>query len=799
MLEIKSLGQMAINLKNATTGLRVDSRRSLLMIFLAETGRPQLRSELATFLWPRSERQQAQVSLRVLLNQMRAEGYAPYLQADRNTLALTNRDQVHYDMGELTALLNTLEQATPADLLAIEKLYQGPFCAGLPAEQFPELQEWSDAIQYSLEIRLAQAFERLSGYLLAQRKIAHALETSKHLVALAPYEERAQILYVSALAADNQILAARQHLAAYKALMREDFPNLPLNSEIERIAHLLNDPKRSHKLLGFLGQSQPAASVSVSLPEEPPQPQPITATIIGRDAEANWLQHLLNSGHRLISLVGMGGTGKTTFICSKLADLKSYAPDGVTFVDVRALGATINSDEDLLSTILHTRQMPQVNETPLFNQVIAALGPGRQVLVLDNFEEIHQCSNLVLQLFDALPYLTIIVTSRQRLSSGKEAVLVINGLPTAVNNDPATSPSQAARLFQETADKLYPQLINPGTDLPKIETLCRQLGGLPLAIELAAQKLAFYNLNELLQAITNDLTILENTAQDAPSHHRSLAAILVNTWQALPAEAQDVLMRLSVFSGRWHRLAMQAIAPAPHTTYQLLLNTTSIHMEKPGWFSMNPLLRQHAGKQMGQSEYQATMMRYSSYFLGLLPANHHLLDMVAARDSADTENALEYYTDIAAAWRWAVNHDLWSSLHSSISGLVDYLWHKPAWQEGADLLQLLTDRLPSRLLLPGQLFTAGMSSFGRGMLLAQQGDSPAHLQARRQGLTLLKRADDPWHIAAAHICHAEILLKHNSLTAEAAASLHIAAEIAVQHGFFVLQTRIDTLNPTIHG
>ncbi|MCB0073718.1 MAG: hypothetical protein KDE20_19755, partial [Caldilineaceae bacterium] len=103
MLTIVTLGQFDVRLEDVSVLAGKDAKWGLLLVYLAEAGTPQSRGKLARFLWPLVEIETARTNLRTLLMRMRREGLAPFLQADRSSVALANRDEIEYDCAVLRA------------------------------------------------------------------------------------------------------------------------------------------------------------------------------------------------------------------------------------------------------------------------------------------------------------------------------------------------------------------------------------------------------------------------------------------------------------------------------------------------------------------------------------------------------------------------------------------------------------------------------------------------------------------------------------------------------------------------
>lgn len=800
MLEIRALGRTTLRFsaKEGSCDV-VDRRRTLLMIYLAEMGAPQSRQAVAELLWPSSDAQLAMMSLRTLLTRMRSEGLAVYLEISRSTIALAADAMLSYDLAELRRVLHAGENATLATLLPAQQLYQGPFCADVAADRFPALREWADAVQYSLEAPLSRAFMRLTEQLLAQGAHEQAVQTGQCLIDLAPYDDHAQFLYGQALLASGQLLAARRHLASYRQVMAAEFPDLPIGAEIAQLDALLARPKRNAKV------TPPSTPhVTLSMPGAPalsPATQPRSQPFIGRQAEAAWLAELLATGERLITVVGLGGVGKTMFVRQQLPSLAHHGPDGVTFVDLRSGAAQSEGRQELFPALSQALRLSPAPGTPLLGQLLAALSHGQHLLILDNAEHLDQES--IAQLLAALPRLIIVATSRKRLGLADEALLTLRGLPVAASNAASSERSEAAQLFYLLARRLYPQFNQEQVATAQVEELCRRLGGLPLALQLAAQQLGFYTLADLLAAFEDYQTMLPAAATSHPSGV-NLTTVLRQTWGMLSPEARAVLAQLSVFADRWPRAVMQAIVPASPAVYQELVDKAVLQIEAPGWFSLHPLIKQYAGGRLTGAAHHDVMSRYSVYFLGLFDLGERFLEQAKIMELANFRRLQESHSDLALAWQWAVGQQIWPLLEKAVSGLVSYYSIARLELEGIRLLQLLVDTINGGPAAGQQPYLTGLGSYGIGYLYGLMRDYGPAVLWRRQGIGLLQQTGSPWDltITQAYFGHLLLACGQKDLTTEAIANLNAARVQAEHHSFHSPLIKINTslIYPSIfHG
>jgi non-specific serine/threonine protein kinase len=246
-------------------------------------------------------------------------------------------------------------------------------------------------------------------------------------------------------------------------------------------------------------------------------PIPLTS-FIGRSHEIAEVKRLLQTA-RLLTLTGVGGTGKTRLALRVASEVKEEFADGVCFVDLCTV-----SDAALvakaIASVLGVIGNPQV---PLSDTLKRILVEKELLLLLDNFEHVIEAAPLVYDLLAAAPRLTALVTSREalRLSGEQEFPVPPLSLPPADRPDDL-SESEAALLFVQRVQMMLPHFEVTGDNAPAIAQICARLDGLPLAIELAAARCKLLPPQVMLTRLDSRLTTLTGGSRDAPKRQRTL-------------------------------------------------------------------------------------------------------------------------------------------------------------------------------------------------------------------------------------------------------------------------------------
>jgi predicted ATPase/DNA-binding CsgD family transcriptional regulator len=305
----------------------------------------------------------------------------------------------------------------------------------------------------------------------------------------------------------------------------------------------------SHRELVRLAAGYLAAGAGAGPAASPRLPGPLTS-FVGRDGERAALAAALDSS-RLTSAVGPGGIGKTRLALAVAADVADRF-SGIWYVDLVPV-----SDPALLpAAVLAGVGADESSARPAEDVLAAAVGERRLLLVLDNCEHlVNAVAVLTERLLSACPNLAVLVTSRIRLVVPHEAVYAVPGLSVP---PPGGEGGDAAALFAERAAAAGAPL-PAGTSGRRAARICRALGGLPLAIELAAARLPSLGLDGLEAGLGDQLSLLAGGSRQQ-QRHRSLHDTLDWSYRLLGPREQAVLRRVSVFAAPFGLAAATEVA-----------------------------------------------------------------------------------------------------------------------------------------------------------------------------------------------------------------------------------------------
>jgi len=338
--------------------------------------------------------------------------------------------------------------------------------------------------------------------------------------------ERDILELLAAGAADKEI-ARQLHLSlnTVKWHNRQIYAKLGVENRTQAVAKAVE--------LNLLGEEQPPAKPAFRIPHNLPAP---VSSFVGREKEITEIIELLQD-HRLVTLTGPGGVGKTRLALevatSLLADGRYQ--DGIYFVELAVVRDSARIGEAILDALGLRMEVGQNAQ----ERLRLFLQDKNLLLALDNFEHLLSGAPLVTDLLTTDPSLSVLCTSREALHlSGEQSFLV----------EPLTiDPSR--ELFVQRARSVNPNFDPKEDDHQIIDQICARLDRLPLAIELAAAWVNIFNLEGLLEQLSDRFSLLTRAPRDAPARHQTLAAAIDWSYNLLDEEEQVLFRRLAVFQG----------------------------------------------------------------------------------------------------------------------------------------------------------------------------------------------------------------------------------------------------------
>jgi predicted ATPase/class 3 adenylate cyclase/DNA-binding SARP family transcriptional activator len=574
-LRVYTLGHFRIERGGEAIKLdRSDARKGLQLFKCLLSRSARLPREQAYELfWPESSSDAVRTTYRTALLRLRdlLEPDVPHeqsiIQSNRETVGIRRDVDIWVDAKEFERLVAEARQAEAPDepLEEADRLYLGDY---LPDDLY---EDWSTQRREALR-RLWSELQSQVGWSRERRgDIDGAIAAFQRLFDSDRSDERSarELMLLQARLGRRSaaLLAYQQHAEALRRLLGEGSQNIEPDSETQRLRSeiLAGETRTSVSLVGV----RPSAGAQNGQPADRPSENgrdgahgrrvrlkrgslPVVArAVIGRAVEIAAVQNLLRSPEvRLLTLTGVGGSGKTCLAVEVASHVAEQFVDGVYFVDLAPI-----SDPDLVLPAI--AQALGVREAGA-EHVHAAIGHAAILLLLDNVEQVVDAAYHALALLAACPRLKLLATSRVALRVRGESIFEVGPLrlpslpaadrvpPEAVEN---LANNPAVQLFVDRARAVRPGFLLTPDNAATVAHVCRRLDGLPLAIELAAARVRMFSLQDLLARLVSRLEVLTGGPRDMPARHQTMRDAIAWSYGLLPPTQQALFRRLAIFTG----------------------------------------------------------------------------------------------------------------------------------------------------------------------------------------------------------------------------------------------------------
>ena len=476
-------------------------------------------------------------------------------------------------------------------------------------------------------------------------------------------------------------------------------------------------------------------------------PAPLT-TFIGRKKEQAEIIRLI-AKHRLVTLAGAGGIGKSRLAMKVGEQIVEDYPSGVWLVEL----ASILDPSLVPHTTALTLGLREYPKRSVMDVICDTLRERRMLLLLDNCEQVlDACAQLSTAVLKICPQLKILATSREPLNMPGEAIYRVP--PLGLPNQPQILDTfrnyESIQLFEERAQLIQFDFSLTVENAASIAQICQRLDGIPLAIELAAAKVAVFSTEQIARQLHESFNLLTQGSRTALPRHQTLRASINWSWNVLTEPEQRLMRQLSVFAGGWTLEAAQSVCDGDVLTLLNSLVSKSLividqRTETNVRYSFHETIRQYAREKVLEAGGdEAIRDKHLAYFVRLvewaepeLYRSNQVVWFKKLDDELDNfRKALEWAltTDVPAGLRIAVvPWQFWQKRHY-LQELVDWL---------SKLLEryLMSDSLRAQALViygvyimrSGDLVEA-RKAVERGLLLAR---SVADRQIEALGLLYL--------------------------------------------------------------
>jgi predicted ATPase len=496
--------------------------------------------------------------------------------------------------------------------------------------------------------------------------------------------------------------------------------------------------------LGLLETNSSLAYVHFS----PKHNLPVQLTsFIGREKDLERIQHRL-MGHRLVTLIGAGGIGKTRLSQQVADQLIDHYADGVWLVEFAALDDPTLVPQSV-ATVLGIQH--RGDDHALVETLIHFLNAKTLLLILDNCEHLlDACAELADRLLTSCPNLKILATSREALGIIGEALYQVPSLtiPDAqqISLTEKLNDYESIRLFHERAQLVQMDFVLTKGNASSITQICSRLDGIPLAIELAAVRIRTFSAEQIAEQLDQCFHILTGGSRTALPKHQTLQASIDWSWHLLRDVEQILLRRLSVFAGGWTLEAAEAAcvgegveADAVLDLMTQLVNKSLVISEhgqvNEARYRILETIRAYTLQRLAESGEMETLRGRHAQYYGDLILNQ-------ASYGIGYANALHLQREldnIRATLSWCVATPKDIELGARLVWILQWFWYgRGYFSEG----RLWTKQILASPLLPEGSKSRAMALAASGFLAVWQGEHEESLIQIEDSLTIAQRLQE---------------------------------------------------------
>lgn len=666
MLEIRLFGGFQLSRDGLPLEMRKSRRADSLIAYLAvNLGKLHQREVLVNTLCV--DMQKPSDGFRTVLKFARdALGSSPihkedYLFADKTHAKLINADDLWVDVSDFNTPVSLVALPISTQALVYKAgLYLGPFLAGYESEEYNE--GWVMAERARLETRFDQLMKLLVDCLLQDQHWNDVLNWAEHWLRYASLPEGAYAALMMAYARLGDLGQLTETLDRYDHDMSA--AELRLSDDVLALYRRLKVDLEKDRHIGVDTQAAFAPTRPRELPRQ-------STTFVGRESNLQAIiADLSDPNCRLLTLVGLGGVGKTRLALEAAQLLVADFPDGVAYVEM----ARVKSAESFFSTLADALNFSPYGQESLQTQITNYLREKTVLLMLDACEHVLDIKDVDFdvvtlieqQLLASAPHLKIIATSRRRLRSNDERVIDLEGLDypgrTNIVSAKERSPSDydSVRLFLQIA-RNRKRDFDVQTALPDVLRICQKVQGMPLAIALAAAQIRFFPCSEIVEELTRSLDLLATEDTLPEPRQRTVRAAFDYAWEQLSQDEQAVFRSLAVFPGNFSLEAARKVANAPLNVLRSLVDWSLLQLDGTR-YQLHDLLRQFGGQKLSVSTELDVYQRLIGYYLGFAQNKHTdyaalepewanlLAGMRTAHEGHQWQTVIDYAQTLSEPW-----------------------------------------------------------------------------------------------------------------------------------------------------
>ncbi|MCA9837546.1 MAG: tetratricopeptide repeat protein [Trueperaceae bacterium] len=714
-VQLQLLGLPNLCEEGKTQPLRLNNP-SLVLIYLAVKADWVSRSELAFLFRPDDDEASALKHLRLLLHRAKQLDWAHALELEQRRV----RFRIPSDIAAFK--LACSEQNWPL----ASRLYTAAFLGDFSPADLATYAAWLDLERADLAMQAQEALGFYARDLEAQGNVSGAAQVYADLLKFDPLNEDVLQAYLKVLYASGSRDRALRVFDDFSALLLKEFDAQPLEESLA-LVRLIRENKGLDSTLSK-GQALSSSPPINNLPKQ-------STRFVGRKAElADLSAQLAHEDCRLLTLIGMGGSGKSRLALALASLLQHSFSHGVCFVPL----APLSSSDAVISALAQALGLTLAPRTEPLEQILAFLKDKKLLLVLDNFEHVLDAAPALTKLLQATEHLKMIVTSRESLKLIGEWLFDVEGLsyPDSEVSDGLES-YDAVELFMSSAKRVAPRLEFSAADLARIAQISQRLTGLPLALELAASWARIMPIERIAKELSEGFELLESSQTDLPERHRNIKAMFEKTWAGLSEKKRETLAKFVIFQGGASLEAAEEVTGTHFSVLLSLVNESLLKRIPPNRFDIHELLKQFAAQHLDERQLNELRQLYVAYFSGFL----HTYQARSDKEKLPGRNQLLKDIDnLRKNWNLILETVNTKALLLSTDAMYDLYFNKSFFYEGKTIFQealaILEQLQPVNHELMGKILHS------LGVFNMHQGNVHMSSQAFKKALISLKKANN---------------------------------------------------------
>jgi predicted ATPase/DNA-binding SARP family transcriptional activator len=683
----------------AGESIHLQRRKALaLLAYLTATNQAHSRDVLATLLWHEYDQKAALAGLRRALSSLKRYIGSECFEIERDSISILCAQHLWVDIHEFRERIHQWQshdhsqEACPecmASLLKAVELYRDDFMSGFNLPDCPDFDDWQGYERQRFRSDLAGALKWLSDAHATTEKYKQATDYTHRWLLLDNLEEAAHRQLVRLYALAGQRAAALRQYDKCSIVLEEELGVEP-SEETQALHKSILENRLQPPMKEKVDTSEPFR-------ERPKHNLPFQLTpFIGRERELEDIVRLMDDPKvRLLTVLGSGGVGKTRLALEAAKGLLDNYKNGVFFVSL----APLESVQSIVPAIAEAAGFSFYEGVDPRQQILNYLERKNMLLVMDNYEHLLQGVDIVADILKTAPDVKVLATSRSRLNLSGEQRYPLAGMdfpdPISQNVKPleAALGFSSVKLFVNCALRAQPDFELDAEDLPYAVRICRVLGGVPLAIRLAAAWVELLSLRQIADEIEKSIDFLETEQRDVPERQRSMRAVFDHSWKLLSEGEKAVFTGLSVFRGGFTLEAAQAVTGTSLRTLMVLVDLSLVQRESGERFTIHELLRQYASERLKEApvEYERVKDKHTAFYCDRL--DRWESELKSARQVETLEEMDLEIENCRIAWEWAAEQLDTEKLFQAMESFYLYhLWRRRL-EEGIKSVDFAIDKL----------------------------------------------------------------------------------------------------------